>query len=91
VDAYQRDLLQFAIWLVGILGSLGLATVIWGIKAGLARMDNQDTQLEEIRKLLQSELTLLREDHHALDVRVTRIEERCDVVMAMPNHSKGSD
>ena len=90
MDAYQRDLLQFAIWLVGILGSLGLATVVWGIKAGLARMDSQDNQLEEIRKLLASELKMLREDHHSLDVRVTRIEERCEVVLAMPNH-KGND
>ena len=88
MEAYQRDLLQFFIWLVGILGTLGLATVIWGIKAGLARMDSQDNQLEEIRKLLASELKLLREDHHALDVRVTRIEERCDVVMGIPNNHK---
>ena len=86
MDAYQRDLLTFTIWFIGILGALGLATVTWGIKAGLERMDNQDVALEEIRKLLASELKLLREDHHALDVRVTRIEERCDVVLSMPNH-----
>jgi len=89
MEAYQRDLLTFALWFIGILGALGLGTVTWGIKAGLTRMDNQDAQLAKIRELLASELKLLREDHHALDVRVTRIEERCDVVMAFPNHKGG--
>ena len=87
MDSYQRDLLQFALWAIGVFGALGLGVVTWGIKAGLRRMDRQDDQLEEIRKLLASELKLLREDHHALDVRVTRIEERCDVVMAYPGHN----
>jgi uncharacterized protein Yka (UPF0111/DUF47 family) len=58
-------------------------------------MDNQDDALVAVRKsidtvrdLLADELRELREMHHGLDKRVTRIEERCDVMYRTPNHSR---
>lgn len=86
MDAYQSDLIRGLLWITGVLGSLGLATVAWGIKAAIGRMDEQDEKLEEIRNLLQSELAEIRSMHHALDVRVTKIESTCAVVMA--NHNR---
>lgn len=76
---YQSDLVRGLLWLTGALGGVGLATIAWGIKAALARMDRQDNQLADIKDLLQSELAEIRSMHHELDVRVTRIEERCIV------------
>lgn len=91
MEAYQSDLVRGLLWLTGVLGSLGLATAVWGIKAALGRMDAQDDKLEEIRKLLQSELAELRDMHHSLDVRVTKIESTCAVVMSSVNHGIGRD
>ena len=88
---HSRDLVTLLLWLTGVLGSLGLATVVWGIKAALGRMDQQDNKLEEIRALLQSELGELRDLHHSLDVRVTKIESTCAVVMGGGNHGFGRD
>lgn len=91
MEAYQSDLVRGLLWLTGVLGSLGLATVVWGIKAALGRMDQQDHKLEEIRELLQSELSEIRSMHHALDVRVTKIESTCAVVMGSGNHPFSRD
>lgn len=98
---YQTDLVRGLLWLTGVLGALGLGTITWGIKAALGRMDKQEesnaetrtmmqTGLTEIRDLLQSELVEIRTMHHALDVRVTKIEARCAIVTGgSSNHNMG--
>ena len=51
-----------------ILGIIG-----WGGKKVLARLD-------EIEELLASEVKALRDMAHHMDVRLTRVEERCQIV-----------
>ena len=86
MDAYHVDLTKGLLWLTGFFGSMIMGIAVWGIKSALARMDEQDAKLEAIRELLQSELTEIRSMHHALDVRVTKIESTCAVVMG--NHNR---
>jgi hypothetical protein len=57
--------------------------MIWGGKQVLARLDRHEHTMEEIRELLTSETSKLREMQHDMDVRLTRVEERC---LILGNH-----
>lgn len=97
MQEHSLDLLHSAVWLIGVLGTCGLATFLWAVRLGLRRMDAQDRSLFEVRQaidsvrmLLADELHELRELHHGLDKRVTRIEERCDMALnRVPNNHGG--
>jgi hypothetical protein len=87
METHALELLRAAWWLITGLGALGLATMIWGGRKVLDRLTEQDRTMSEIRDLLASEVRQLREMQHAIDVRVTRIEAKCDMTMQrFPNH-----
>lgn len=46
----------------------------------LKRLDAQDAELTEIRTLIASEMKMLRERQHGIEVRVTRIESTCSLI-----------
>lgn len=81
MEAHALELLHLSIWVVIGLGGIGISTFTWGGKQILKRLDS-------LESLLRSELQAIREDHHSLDKRVIRIEERCEVILQPPtsNH-----
>lgn len=74
MEAYTQDSMRVLIWAVIVLGGSLISIVVYGVRMALARMDRQDDALEEIRLLLASELSKLRDMHNELDKRVVRIE-----------------
>lgn len=83
MEAHALDLFHAASWAVVVVGGALIAVCLWIFKQFNVRMTTQDKTLKEIRDLLASETRLLREAQHELEVRVTRIEERC----VIRNHS----
>jgi len=81
MEEHAIDMLRLALWILGAAGSLialllmVIATIAkWQGGQILDRMDKQDEIMGEIRTLLTSETTLLREALHHHDVRIVRLE-----------------
>ena len=74
MDVHATELLQVAWWALIAIGGAGVAALIWGGKQVLARLDS-------IEKMLASEVRTLNAIQHNLDVRLTRVEERCAIVV----------
>jgi hypothetical protein len=68
MEEHAGDLLHLALWLVVGLGSIGLALLAFFGKQLIE-------EVHEIRDLLVSETSQLREMQHAQNVRVTALEE----------------
>ena len=69
---------------IAVLGAL--AIIGYFGKKTVDRLDSQDHELAGIRDLLASEVKHLREMQHSIDVRVTRVEERCAITLHGGNH-----
>ena len=74
VEAHSVDVINALLWVVGLFGSALCAIAIWGFNALLGKLQEQDKALREIQETVQNELKELRDMHHALDTRITRIE-----------------
>ena len=79
MEAHAVELLHLAVWGLGGLGALFLSLLVWSVRLFLNRMDSQDEELKNIRELITSELKLLREDHHNLEIRVVKVEANCGI------------
>lgn len=77
---HATELLTFSFWVLCLVGSGVTAVAWWGFKTLLARFNKQDVALEGIRGLVESEVRQLREMHHDMDKRLTRIETACDLM-----------
>ena len=75
MDVHASELLQFAWWALITIGGAGVAALVWGGRQVLARLDS-------IEAMLASEVKTLNAIQHNLDVRLTRVEERCSIVTA---------
>lgn len=76
---HAADLLTLMIWAFSTLGALGVGVAAWGGRKVLERLDR-------IESLLSDEVRKLTELHHALDKRVTIIEERCHLMHESRRH-----
>ena len=83
---HALEILHAALWLIIAMGGVGIALVSWGGRQVLQRLDEQDKTMVEIKDLLTSEVSVLRELLHDLDLRMVRVEERCTV---FTNHKLG--
>lgn len=64
-----------AAWLIVALVAIIATGGALAVRKFLSRMDRQDIALGDIKELLASEVSKLREMHHDIDVRVARLEE----------------
>lgn len=85
-----------AAWLIVALVAVIATGGAFAVRKFLFRMDRQDVALGDIKELLASEVSKLREMHHDIDVRVARLEEhrRLDNYGRRwddQNHNGGSD
>lgn len=88
MDSHAADLLTLALWFIGFLLTAGGALIWWLVKVGgeqllerfdvvVERLDTQDRTMLQIRDLLASETSKLRELIHDLDKRLMRVETNC--------------
>lgn len=88
MEAHALELLHAALWGLGLLGSGSVAILVWFAKHLFRRLDNQDATMRDIRSLLESEVKQLREMHHDIDVRVTKIETACNFMHSAENQHR---
>lgn len=68
--------------IVQVLTLAVISIIGWGGRKVLQRLDEQDKTMIEIKDLLASEVRQLREMQHGIDLRLTRVEERCMIATA---------
>jgi len=76
---HSLDLLYIAVWLLVAVGSATFTLALWFIRQFIFRMSRQEAALADIRDLLASEVSKLREMQHDLDKRVIRLESTYNV------------
>lgn len=89
MEQHAPDLLRGALWVIGSLGAviaLLLAIIAgiarWGSLKVLARMDEADKTMTQIRDLLADETRMLRDELHRHDVRLVKLEASAEQVLA---------
>lgn len=92
MNALAPDLLPLAAWMLVVIGGAFVSILAYGGKLLLNRLDTQDETLAAIRDLLASEVKTLREMHHDIDLRVTKIETACSYMHGpLDQHRRTTD
>ena len=79
MEAHAIELLHAAIWVIAAIGGIGITVITWGGKKVLERLDEQDHTMIQIREILLDTERRMETMVHTLDLRLTRVEERCEI------------